>query len=251
MKTSKETGHSNQVANFSTLISLVKQSEKVYNPSHAKLKVDEMEKLRDEATAILEDFVDKQAHHTMLVTAKTKAFDDLPKYITRIYRSVEICDVNESVLKDVKGIVKQFRHKAPAKAKTAAAGSDTSSTEETKSDGRGKKALNAHNQLESLLKLTELIGEIEQYESNDEDLKLDGIKSYYQDLKKLNAELESSKIEIESIRMKRDYLLFTDPYSMVNIAKKVKLYFKSIFKADSKELKQINNLKFRKPGKAA
>ena len=251
MKTSNELGHSNQVANFNTLISLVKQSGNLYNPSHAKMQIAEMEKLHEESANLLKEMVDKQAHLTVLISAKAKAFDDLPKYITRIYRTVEICDVDKGVLEDVHAIVKQFRYKSTNSNKKIDNTTGSSANTESKSDGRGKKSINSKNQLESLNRLIELIGEIDAYESNEEDLKLSGIEKHYDALNTMQIEVEGVKLELEVLRMKRDKMLYLDTYSLFQLAKKVKLYMKSIYKADSHEVKQVSALKFKSPLKAA
>jgi hypothetical protein len=249
MKNSNDAGHSNQVANFNTLVSLVKKSGKTYNPSYVKIQLKELESLQIEADNVLKEMIDKQSHHTLLISAKTKAFDELPKFVTRIVRTLEVSEADKTVIEDVKDIVKTFRPATKVKSKKT---TDSNIVEnETKSSGRSKNNSNAMNRLENFLRLIELLEEIKSYEPNEEDLQVKGLKNYHSTISELYHSTEESSLELDHLRKQRDKLFYNEVDGLVVIAKKVKLYFKSIIKPGSNELKQLALLKFKGANKAA
>lgn len=100
------------------------------------------------------------------------------------------------------------------------------------------------NRLDNLNQLILLLDNIPQYTPNEEELKVSSLTNYYNDLVEVNGAAVEVETALGNIRMMRNEKLYKASTGLVDIAKSVKTYIKSLFGATSGQYKQVSGLVF-------
>ena len=104
--------------------------------------------------------------------------------------------------------------------------------------------LSYDSRLENLDKLIMLLESVPYYKPNEEDLKVESLKSLQTDLRAKNNDVVVASIQLSNARIARNELLYKPLTGLVDTAFDFKVYIKSVFGATSPQYKQISKLKF-------
>jgi len=89
-----------------------------------------------------------------------------------------------------------------------------------------------------------LLESVPYYKPNEEDLKVESLKSLQADLRAKNNDVVVASIQLSNARIARNELLYKPLTGLVDTAFDFKVYIKSVFGATSPQYKQISKLKF-------
>lgn len=109
---------------------------------------------------------------------------------------------------------------------------------------------NAHHnssfdkKIENFADFIDFLDNSSEYKPNETEITVEGLTTKLTELKNQNSICSKTSAELEAARMARDIMMFTNGTGMVDIAKGVKRYVKSVFGATSLQYKSISDLKF-------
>jgi ADP-heptose:LPS heptosyltransferase len=239
-----KTGHAKNIANFDELISFAITYGTTYNPSNASIKLKALQTLSANANQAIDLVNDSFPVYRTAVKARADAFRPLNKLITRVINSLKASGASRQVEERAKSLERKIQG-ARATVKTS---------DETKqaaaAKGKGAKEISSSqmsyvSRLDNFGQLIKLLADISKYAPNEEELKKTSISSLYDSLKAKNTELAAITTLLSKARIARNKLFYTKKTGLVNIAKAVKAYIKSVFGASSPQYKQVSGLAFK------
>ena len=243
MASTTETGHANNVANFESLIISATAFGTSYNPSKESIKLTALQILLTNSKETLNSLNISQSAYSNAVAARESAFEPFSKLITRVNNALKASDTTVQVDESAQTIVRKLQgRRASAKI-----------TEEEKKvlEAEGKEVnqisatqLSYDSRLENLDKLIMLLESVPYYKPNEEDLKVESLKSLQADLRAKNNDVVLASIQLSNARIARNELLYKPLTGLVDTAFDFKVYIKSVFGATSPQYKQISKLKF-------
>ena len=243
MASTTETGHANNVANFESLIISATAFGTSYNPSKESIKLTALQILLTNSKETLNSLNISQSAYSNAVAARESAFEPFSKLITRVNNALKASDTTVQVDDSAQTIVRKLQgRRASAKI----------TDEEKKAlEAEGKEVnqisatqLSYDSRLENLDKLIMLLESVPYYKPNEEDLKVESLKTLQADLRAKNNDVVVASIQLSNARIARNELLYKPLIGLVDTAFDFKVYIKSVFGATSPQYKQISKLKF-------
>lgn len=241
---SLETGHAKNMTNMETLIAAISNFGDKYNPSKESIKPDALQAVLKSTKESFDAFYVAQSVYANAVDARTAAFKPLGKLITRINNALKASDSSTLSDESFKSIIRKLQgRRASAKL-----------TEQEKQalaiDGKlvnqiSTSQMGYESRLENIDKLIIHLSTIPEYKPNEEELKLDTIKTLHAQLKASNTAVIAASLQLERTRATRNEILYHPLTGLVDLATDAKTYIKSAFGTTSSEYKQVSNLSFR------
>lgn len=93
--------------------------------------------------------------------------------------------------------------------------------------------------------IIEILVQNPSYSPNENDLKITALQNKLLDLKTKNTELIDSYTQYSNAMLERNQLMYNPLSGLLQTAKEVKLYVKSVFGASSPQYKQISGIEFK------
>jgi hypothetical protein len=242
MRVLKDGGHARQLENFNTLISIATELGTEFNPAKENLKLVSLKKIYTEATDVLEDWIQASNEMERATSLRRDAITKIGKFVTSIGREAKICGINGEVMEDVKLAIKQCRSSRSSEKVTQVEGEINNKVQ------KGGSSYNSTiRRIESYFRLIDLLAATPEYESNNDELRIEALKESSSNLRDLQQKYMASLVKLERIRGHRDRLLFSKNASIVSTGQLVKDYLRNHFKDAKTELKTISAIRFATP----
>ena len=103
-----------------------------------------------------------------------------------------------------------------------------------------------NDRIENFDKLITLLSSIPNYTPNEEELKIESLTAYLNDLKSKNAAVLPLEVQLSNARIVRNDIQDRPLTGLIDVALDSKVYIKSVFGASSPQYKQISKLAFVK-----
>lgn len=239
-----ETGHAKNVANFGTLITVVKGFKTAYNPSKQSITLTALTTLKTNADAVMAVVNAKLGAYSTAVAAREKAFEPLSKLSTRIINSLRATDAPKPIIKSAEALVRKLQGQRATPKKTAeelaASVAEGTTIKQVSSSQMG-----FDNRINNFDGLIQLLIPIAEYAPNETDLKTATLTTYLQSLQATNAAAGEAETNLDNARIARNEVLYQPSTGLVDVAAAVKLYVKSLFGATSAQYKQVSALTFK------
>lgn len=240
-----ETGNTQNLASFESLISYAISYGTTYNPTHAALKITAMQTQLTAAKAALDDCAKKQTAYDNAVDARRDGFAKLKPLSTKITNALSVSGVTDSIIEGAKTINRKIQGK-----RAIAIAEKTNTTTATANLPTMPKNISSSqqgfdNQIEHLNNLIELAASHVEYNPNEPELKLTALKSYLNQLKTLNTNVINAETAWSNTRLTRDKLLYAQNTGLVDTGINAKNYIKSVFGATSPQYAQVKSLQFK------
>lgn len=243
MAKTSETGYAKNVSNFESLLTSITAFGSSYNPSKDSIKRPALELLLTSAKDAYSEVNTLHSSYSITVDTRETAFEPLSKLITRVNNALKASDSTMQMDESAQTIIRKLQgRRAVAKL----------TEEEKKALAEAEKEVNQisasqmsyDNRLDNLDKLIALLTTVTQYNPNEEDLKVETLKTLYNDLKLKNSDVVSVYVQLDNARNIRNEILFKPLSGMLDIVYDVKKYIKSAFGATSPQYKQVSKLQF-------
>ena len=235
-----ETGHAKNVANFQDLIAFVTGYGATYNPTKNALKLQQLNTLYTNAQASLADVVTKNTAYNNAVNARIASFDGSRALCTRLVNALQTTDASVQKIADAKGFNRKIQGQRTTKTATPV---DT----ETPAPTTISSSHQSYDQLiQHFAGLISVLQSEPTYTPNENDLKIATLTAKQADMTAKNTALATAFTAISNARIARDKVLYKETTGLVDTAKAVKLYIKSIFGARSAEYAQVSVIEFKK-----
>lgn len=243
MAKTSETGHAKNVANFGTLITVVKGFKTVYNPSKQSITLAALNTLKTNADAAMANVNTAQGAYSKAIAIREVTFGPLNKLLTRIINALRATDASKAVIKSAESLVRKLQGKraTPKKTDEELAALEAEGTEVKQVSSSQMSFDNRIDNLDSLIQLLVIITE---YAPNEEELKTATLTSLFQSLQISNATAIDAETNLDNARIARNEVLYQPSAGLVDVASAVKLYVKSLFGATSPQYKQVSGLRF-------
>ena len=243
MASTSETGHANNVANLENLITSATAFGTSYNPSKESIKLTALQILLANSKETLNSLNISQSAYSNAVAARESAFEPFSKLITRVNNALKASDTTVQVDESAQTIIRKLQGKRA---------SAIISEEDKKllaADGKEVNQISASqlsydSKLENMDKLIMLLVSVPLYNPNEEDLKVESLKTLYNKFKALNTDVVTTSIQLSNARISRNNILYKPITGLVDIAYDTKTYIKSVFGATSPQFKQVSKLNF-------
>lgn len=243
MANQTETGHAKNVANFGTLITVVKGFKTAYNPSKPSITLAALNTLKTKADIAMSNVNAAQGAYSKAIAAREVAFEPLSKLSTRIINALRATDASKAVIKSAESLVRKLQGKRATPKKTAEELAALE-TEGTVVKQVSSSQMSFDNRIDNFDRLIQLLITITEYAPNEAELKTAALTTYFQSLQTNNAAAIDAETNLNNARIARNEVLYLPSGGLVDVASAVKLYLKSLFGATSAQYKLISGLRF-------
>ncbi len=243
MASTSETGHAKNAANFEDLISFCTGYGVTYNPSKVSIKLPGLSTLLTSANAALQAVKVAKTAYDNATNAREVAFKPLKPLATKIINALASTDATSQTVDDAKSTntkiqgkrAKTIKKPEPAAVGVAVAPVKTASTSQQSYD----------KLIDHFAQLIQTLTAEAKYLPNENELKVATLNTLLADFKAKNTAVITATTALSNARITRDKVMYSDDIGLIDIARDVKQYAKSLFGASSPQYKQISGLQFK------
>ena len=239
-----ETGHAMNMINFQSLLTFIDSLGDLYNPSRECIKRESLQTLLDNTQESFNSLYITQSNYTLAVDDRIAAFEPLSKLVTRVFNSLKASDSSVETDESVRTIVRKIQGKR-ATPLVSSEHTDSESTEVKEIKHKSTSQMSYNSRLENFEWFIIFLSKIPEYNPNEEDLKIESLKTLHSDLKAKNNLVMTAHSKMETERTQRNKMLYQPLTGIVDISIDIKSYIKSLFGASSHQYKQISKLHFK------
>ena len=239
-----ETGHAMNMINFQSLLTFIDSLGDLYNPSRECIKRESLQTLLDNTQESFNSLYITQSNYTLAVDDRIAAFEPLSKLVTRVFNSLKASDSSVETDESVRTIVRKIQGKR-ATPLVSSEYTDSESTEVKEIKHKSTSQMSYNSRLENFEWFIIFLSKIPEYNPNEEDLKIESLKTLHSDLKAKNNLVMTAHSKMETERTQRNKMLYQPLTGIVDISIDIKNYIKSLFGASSHQYKQISKLHFK------
>lgn len=241
MSSKNETGHAVNVANYEKLISYVSTYPK-YNPKNEKLVLAALNAQLGDAKAIMTNINAIASARTVEINKRQTLFAPIPKLATRLIAALSSSQIaDRRIVKDAQTVARKLQgSRAEAKEET-----DSSVTEEQAPKYISVSQRSYDNQVEFIDRIIRILGEEPAYAPNEVDLTTAALKDFHKSIADANKAVVDAEAAFKNQLIVRQELLYAPITGIVDTAKEVKNYVKSIYDGNHPSFKQVNAIRFR------
>lgn len=227
-----EVGHIKNVANFEDLISFCVSLGANYSPMKENMKIENIQALFVSSNEKIASLTSKRTTFDLATDKRRLEFFDFGSYSTRLVSAFSISGVDKLAIENAKSINSKIHGRRISK-----------------DEGKNEKTISTSQQsydriIDHFAKLIELFIQNPTYNPNEEELKITFLQNKLQNFKNRNTEVIDSYTSYFNSRLERNFILYDPTVGLVQIAKEIKLYIKSIYGTRSPQYKQVNKIKF-------
>ncbi|TGD57284.1 hypothetical protein [Flavobacterium humi] len=232
-----ETGHAKNVANFQDLISFCEGYGSTYNPSKENLKIVSMLNQYQRSLDRLYQVKTDKTGFDIATNNRRNEFDDLKRLSTKVLSAFMVSGADKLAIDDVNSIQKKIQGRSSKKIKEEATGEDIKriSTAQQSFD----------RFIDHFANLLQVLEQNPVYNPNEMELKLTSLRMKFESMKRVNKDLTDAYTQYSNAMIRRNHALYDASTGLVQTAKEVKLYIRSIFGATSPQFRQVNCIEFR------
>ena len=241
MRSTSETGHAKNIANFQDLISFCQGYGTSYNPTKESLKIAQLQAQYQSALEKLNITKTQKATFDNATNERRNGFADLKSLSTKIVNSLAVSGADVLAVNNAKSVNKKIQGTSSKKTKTTQVDSENSTT----STGISTSQQSYDRLIDHFANLIEVLQQNTTYSPNENDLKLASLQTKLNHLKTTNTNLINAYTLYSNAMIERNQSLYNPLTGLVQTAKEVKQYVKSIFGATSPQYKQVSGLEFK------
>ena len=234
-----ETGHAKNIANFEQLIIFCQSFGALYNPTKSSLTLTELQNLHQKANDHFNQTKTQKTNFNQETNARRNTFADLKPLSTKINNAFAVCGADPLAIKNIQAINKKMQGAA-----SKATAAENPSEETVKSISTSQQSYD--RQTDHLANLIEVLQANPDYQPNEPELQLTTLQTKLETLKTANTKVVKAYTNYSNARILRNQTLYDRLIGLVQIAKEVKKYVKSVYGATSPQYKQIAGLEIKK-----
>lgn len=240
-----EGSYTKNAANFETLISIIITLGSTYNPAKNSIRLDALQSMLSMLNQWMDAVDSELSIHSLSVNARREAFIAFKPFITRVYNSLLASTSSTLVDESVQSIMRKLRGKRVSPKLTK------EEIKALKAEGKEVNQISTSqmdyaSQVSNFEKLVNLLEHIQDYQPNEEDLKIHSLRNVLNDLKTKNSEVINTTIQLNKNRTQLKQLTNKPLIGLVDCTVDVKSYIKSVYGTKSAEYKSVSKLRFAK-----
>jgi len=235
-KSTHETGHAKNVANFEDVIAFCTGYGAKYNPSLNRITIVELNSILTNALNELNNVNTALAPWTIAINERQSAYEPISKLTTRLISALDASGDNHKIVEDARTIARKITGARKSKK------IENPDPDDKKSISTSQQSYDSR--LENFTKLKILLAEVTEYAPNETELQIATLETLISDLIAKNTAVISTTTPLSNARIERDKVLYAKSTGLVDIAYEVKKYVKSVYGTSAPEYKQISSIRF-------
>ena len=241
MASTSETGHAKNIANFQDLISFCQGYGETYNPTKESLKLPQLQSLYQEAQDKLNATKSQKTLFDHATNERRNAFSNLKPLSTKIVNAFAVSGADSLAVNNAKSVNKKLQGSTSKKEESITTKTETTEVAKTISTSQ-----QSYDRLiDHFANMIQVLEQNTIYAPNENDLKLASLQTKLTELQSKNTNLINAYTSYSNAMIDRNQTLYNPLTGLVQIAKEVKQYVKSIFGATSPQYKQVTALEFK------
>ncbi|MFP3594691.1 hypothetical protein [Chryseobacterium sp. SIMBA_038] len=170
---------------------------------------------------------------------RRNAFTDLRSLSTKIVNAYSVSGADQLGINNMKSVNRKIQG-SPSKKSNVQAEEQQPETKQISNSQQSYDKMVDH-----FSGIIEILVQNPSYSPNENDLKITALQNKLSDLKTKNTELIDSYTQYSNAMLERNQLMYNPLSGLLQTAKEVKLYVKSVFGASSPQYKQISGIEFK------
>ena len=237
MASTSEVGHNKNAANFNTLSQILQEMGALYNPTNPDIKRTNLEPVKTALSSAINTLNAKKPLYTNAVADREITIEILGKTTSKILNSFKSLNVSKTDKENLTSLVKKIRgDKKAKKVNPNTSESSTISTSQMSYDSR----------IANFDALISFINSHPEYNPNEEEIKIAFLQTYIQQLKTLTETVNATGNALITARKNRNNILYKNNNNVLDLAKEIKAYLKSLGDAGKPYYQATIRLKFVK-----
>lgn len=246
MASTSETGHAKNAANLETLISFCKGYGAKYVPTNTRIQIAQLTTLLTTSQTKIQNVHNAKTAFTLATDERQKEFENLKPLSTKIMNALGGSGINPQIIEDAKTI----NAKLQGTSSKTTEKKQVQNTELQDAPIEPKETISTSQQsydrlIDHFTALIQLLTQNPIYNPNEVELKVATLNNKLTALKTKNTNLKTTYTNYSNAQLDRDKTLYDKTTGLVQTAKEVKQYVKSIFGATAPEYKQISGIEFK------
>ncbi len=237
--------HVKNLQSFDKVIEICTGLGRKFNPGHLNLQVPVMNTQFQIAQQLWEDFKEARKAYDNATNARKEAFQGIRALSSSVHGMLKTSGANPLLMADALNAKRKIcgaRITKPRAANAVATPTDTIEKSVRASYGQAYVAV-----AEYFDELVKTVQSEPKYRANETHLTLDGLQEMKAKLFALNKAVADAEVHLDKARFQRNEMFYTDPNGIVNMAKGVKAYVRSVFGLRSQEYQLVQKIRFTKP----
>jgi hypothetical protein len=230
-----------QVATFEKLVGHCNAQAAMYNPPKDSLKVTAMSHLLDAAKKSVQAVNELSSVYSKAVGERSQAFDELPKFMTRLINALKAADVPVTTINEASRYKKRLQTRIKT-IKQKGAPDDAAN-----GDPPIIKTTRAHStydhQIAAFETLMKFIATEPAYVTTNPALTIEGMGAFRDTLQQKNKAVLDAFVALSASRKTRDKILFAKD-GIYSTGMAVKFYFRSILGTQNASAKEVSKMFF-------
>lgn len=243
MASTSETGHAKNAANFEDLISFCTGYGATYNPSKVSIKLPGLSTLLTSANAALQAVKVAKTTYDNATNAREVVFKPLKSLATKVINALAATDSMSQTVDDAKTVNNKIQGRRAKAIKEPEAGEAGVAVTAPKTASTSQQSFD--KLIDHFAQLIQTLTAEAKYIPNENELKVATLNTMLADLKAKNTAVINATTALSNARIARDKILYSDDTGLIDTAKDVKQYVKSLFGASSPQYKQVSGLEFK------
>lgn len=243
MASTSETGHAKNIANFQDLISFCEGYGATYNPTKESLKIPQLKTLYQTAQDKLNASKTQKTNFDNATNERRNAFKDLKPLSTKIVNAFAVSGADVLAQNNLKAVNKKLQGSPSSAKKTETPSNPATPPETAKTISTSQQSYD--RLIDHFANAIEILEQNSVYAPNESNLQVDSLKDKLAELQTKNTELINAYTSYSNAMIERNQTLYNPLTGVIQTAKEVKQYVKSIFGATSPQYKQVSGLEFK------
>ena len=236
MASVSETGHSKNVANFTSAIQVLVEMGSLYNPTNPNLLLANLNPVKTNLGGTITFLNNKKPAYKNAVANREILIAELPTRLTMSLNYAKSTNISHTDKENLSSQVKKMRGDKNVKAvNPETAEGDSISTSQMSYDSR---IANFDTYISQLASLAE-------YNPNETVIQIADFQDYHQKLTNSSTLVNSAGNELITGRKNRNNILYNDQINVIQLMRDIKAYLKSLGSAAEPYYKAIVKLQFK------
>ena len=243
MASTSETGHAKNIANFEDLISFCEGYGETYNPTKESLKIPQLKTLYQTAQDKLTASKAQKTNFDNATNERRNAFKDLKPLSTKIVNAFAVSGADTLAQNNLKSVNKKLQGSTSSAKKEQPTANNSTTPETTKTISTSQQSYD--RLIDHFANVIQVLEQNPVYAPNENNLQVDSLKNKLLELQTKNTNLINAYTLYSNAMIDRNQTLYNPLSGIIQTAKEVKQYVKSIFGATSPQYKQVSGLEFK------
>jgi hypothetical protein len=235
--------HVKNVEGFGKLVDFCSGYGGKYNPGSPNLQLNQLNVLLVQAMQALHTAKAAKTGYDQQANNREIVFQDIRKLASRVVLTLAASGASAQTVKDARSFLRLMYGRRAEDPAPVAGDTTAPASIRTRSISRQDFA----SQIDHLASLILTVSAEPKYQPNESEFTKEGLNAKVAQLRTLNQDATTARMQWSNARIERNRVLYTDPNALYGTANAVKMYVKAVYGHSSEQYRQVSSLVFTKP----